>query len=187
MLGGFRVSVGSREVGETAWHLKKAAALVKLLALASGHALHREQAMELLWPGVGRRASSNNLRQALHAARRALHADPTAASRLLASSGERIVLCPEGNLWVDVEAFEEAAGGARRTKEPAAYEAALDLYAGELLPENRYEEWAEGPRARRYSASSCRRSRRPRTPTPPLCACTRCGRGGARHWLSTNG
>jgi len=49
---------------------------------------------------------------------------------------------------VDAEAFEEAAKGARRSKEPAAYEAALDLYAGELLPEDRYEEWAEGPRAR---------------------------------------
>jgi DNA-binding SARP family transcriptional activator len=148
LLGGFRVSAGSREVGEAAWRLKKAAALVKLLALAPGYALHREQAMEALWPGVGRRASSSSLRQALHAARGALHPDPTVASRLLASSGERIVLCPEVNLWVDAEAFEEAARGARRAKEPSVYEAALDLYAGELLPEDRYEEWAEGPRAR---------------------------------------
>ena len=48
-------------------------------------------------------------------------------------------LCPEGALWVDVEAFEGAARAAGRTKEPSAYEAALDLYAGELLPEDRYE------------------------------------------------
>ena len=49
---------------------------------------------------------------------------------------------------MDADAFEEAASGARRTREPAAYRAALDLYAGELLPEDRYEEWAEDPRAR---------------------------------------
>jgi len=65
----------------------------------------------------------------------------------LASSQEALVLCPEGGLWVDVEAFEEAARGARRAKEPAAYRAALDLYPGELLPEDHYEGWAEGPRA----------------------------------------
>ena len=32
---------------------------------------------------------------------------------------------------------------ARHEGEPAAYRAALDLYAGELLPGERYEEWAE--------------------------------------------
>ena len=48
---------------------------------------------------------------------------------------------------MDVEAFEEAAVTARRALEPAAYRAAIDLYAGELLPEDRYEAWAEERRA----------------------------------------
>ena len=56
------------------------------------------------------------------------------------------MLCPEGQLWVDVEAFEEAADTARRSKDPAAYRAAIELYSGELLPEDRYEEWAESRR-----------------------------------------
>jgi two-component SAPR family response regulator len=60
LLGGFRVSVGSRTIEEGAWRLRKAAALVKLLALASGHRLHREQVMDILWPDSGRRAASNN-------------------------------------------------------------------------------------------------------------------------------
>jgi predicted ATPase/DNA-binding CsgD family transcriptional regulator len=51
-------------------------------------------------------------------------------------------------LWVDVDAFEEAARTARRSHEPALYRAALDLYTGELLPTDRYEEWAEEPRLR---------------------------------------
>jgi DNA-binding MarR family transcriptional regulator len=37
LLGGLRVSVGSRSIEPDAWRLKKAAALVKLLALAPGH------------------------------------------------------------------------------------------------------------------------------------------------------
>ena len=49
LLGGFRVSVGLRSVEANDWRLKKAANLVKLLALASDHRLHKEQVMELLW------------------------------------------------------------------------------------------------------------------------------------------
>jgi two-component SAPR family response regulator len=47
---------------------------------------------------------------------------------------------------VDVEAFEETAAGARRSKDPLAYKAAIELYTGELLPEDRYEVWAHGRR-----------------------------------------
>jgi predicted ATPase len=49
---------------------------------------------------------------------------------------------------VDVEAFEQAASTARSSLEPTAHEAALDLYGGELLPADRYEEWAEEHRQR---------------------------------------
>ncbi len=148
LLGGFRVSVGSRTIKEGTWRLRKAASLVKLLALAPDHRLHREQAMDLLWPDLGRTAAFNNLRQALHTARRAMGPDPLAGSRYLASEEESLVLSPEGELWVDAEAFEEAASNAHRSREPAAYEAALYLYAGELLPGDRYEEWAEEHRRR---------------------------------------
>ena len=146
LLGGFRVSVGDSTVPANAWRLRKAASLVKLLALAPKHRLHREQAMDVLWPDLGKKAASNNLRQALHATRRAL--GPVAGSRYLTSEDEVLVLCPEGHLWVDVESFEEAAATARRARDPAAYRAALELYAGDLLPEDRYEEWAEVHRRR---------------------------------------
>src|SRR3712207_5259557 len=107
LLGGFRVSVGTHTVEEGAWRLRKAAALVKLLALAPGHHLHRERAMDLLWPDQGRRAAANNLSQALHAARRALGPDDArAASGYLASQGEQLVLCPGGEVWLDIDAFE---------------------------------------------------------------------------------
>ena len=144
LLGGFRVSVGSRAIAQHAWRLRKAAALVKLLALAPGHRIHREQAMEALWPEASRTAASNSLRTTLHAARKIL--EPDAASLYLASEGQSLLLCPEGDLWVDVDAFEEAATTARRSTDPAAYRAAIELYAGELLPEDRYEEWTEGRR-----------------------------------------
>src|SRR5215207_1888959 len=146
LLGGFSVSVGSRTIQHSEWRLRKVAALVKLLALAPGHRLHREQVIDLLWPDSGRKAASNNLRQVLHALRRTLVTSPTEGSRYLVSEDEQLVLCPVGQLRVDVEAFEAAAATARRAREPAAYRAAIDLYAGELLPGDRYEEWAEARR-----------------------------------------
>jgi len=144
LLGGFRVSVGTRTIEKDAWRLRKAASLVKLLALAPGHRLHRERVMDYLWPELNIKAASNNLRGALHAARRTL--EPDTGSRYLELQGEQLVLCPGGQLWVDVEAFEEAASTARRSRDPAAYRAAIELYTGELLPEDRYEEWLEGRR-----------------------------------------
>lgn len=109
LLGGFRVAVGPRTVGAGAWRLRKTASLVKLLALARGHRLHREQAMDLLWPNLGKLAASNNLRKALHAARAILSPGTGADSYYLRSEGEQIFLCPERRLWVDVEAFQDAA------------------------------------------------------------------------------
>ena len=117
---------------------------MKLLALAPGHRLHREQAIDLLWPESGRRPASNNLLTALHAARKVL--DPDAGCHYLASEDESLVLCPAGGLWVDVDAFEQAVATARRSQDPAAYRAALELYPGELLPDDRYEDWAESRR-----------------------------------------
>ena len=143
-LGGFQVAVGSRTLGAKQWRLRKAADLVKVLALAPKHRLPRERAMELLWPGFGKEAASNNLRQTLYAARKTF--DAVAGSRYLAPEDRSLVLCPENELWVDVEAFEGATLIARRSRSPATYRAALDLYGGELLPDDPYEEWAEARR-----------------------------------------
>ena len=96
LLGGFRV--GPRVVGENEWRLKKAASLVKLLALAAGHHLHREQVMDLLWPDLDSRAAANNLHYALHVARGVLGPGPRASASYLRLRGGRLQLCPGSQL-----------------------------------------------------------------------------------------
>src|SRR5215208_7146196 len=155
LLSSFRVWVGSRVIDENQWRLRKAKSLVKLLALSVGHRLHREQVMEMLWPGLEPHAAANNLYYALHVARRTLEPSglassgaDAAATGYLQLSDEQLTLCPDSALWVDVEAFEEGAAAARQAPlEPNAFRAAIDLYAGELLPEDRYETWVEERRA----------------------------------------
>ena len=107
LLGGFSVSVGSRTIAANEWRLRKAAALIKVISFTPDHRLHRD----LLWPTLGTRAAANNLRGALHVARRAL--DPDAGSRYLAPEDESLVLCPAFDLWMDVEALEQATATAR--------------------------------------------------------------------------
>ena len=136
LLGGFTAAVDGVDVPPGVWRLKKARELVKLLALAPGHRLHREQAMDALWQELGPAAAANNLNQAVHVARRALDANA------IEVRDEVLHL----TAIVDVDRFERAAADARRAGTPAGYRAALALYRGELLPENRYEDWTESRR-----------------------------------------
>ena len=136
LLGGFAAAVDGVAVPETAWRLKKARELVKLLALAPRHRLHREQAMDVLWRDRSPAAAANNLHQAVHVARRALGAEAIDVRDEVLSL----------TAVIDVDRLELAAADARRVRTPAAYWAALALHGGELLPENRYDDWAAARR-----------------------------------------
>lgn len=148
LLGVFRVAVGPRVIDDSAWRLRKARDLIKLLALAPEHRLHRERVIEALWSGVDLAAAGNSLSQILHFARHTL--EPNLARRKLPAylrlHDDIIVLAAFGQVHVDVTDFESVASAARSTKDRSAYRAALDLYAGDLLPDDVYDEWAAARR-----------------------------------------
>src|SRR5687768_3594138 len=81
LLGPFRVVVDGREVERRHFTRGKPKLLIKLLALQPYHQLHREQAMELLWPDADPESSTNNLHKAIHLARHALEPDLEVAAR----------------------------------------------------------------------------------------------------------
>jgi predicted ATPase/DNA-binding SARP family transcriptional activator len=137
LLGGFVVSIGERAIPAEAWRLSRARSLIKLLALAPGHRLTRDQLVEYLWPDFPPETAITNLYSTLNAARQVLA--PIAPLRL---RGGVLTLDATGMLIVDVAAFTAAAVVAQRSGEPGDYTAAIALYSGELLPEDRYEDWA---------------------------------------------
>ena len=109
-----------------------------------------------------REAAANSLRQTLHVARRVFDPDHEMGTRYLASQDEVLPLSPDSTLWVDVDAFEEAAKAARRSaqRQPECY----------LRPSYSREEWLgnshistgvdDGPaldRGRRLSVRACTR------------------------------
>jgi DNA-binding SARP family transcriptional activator len=148
LLGEFVVWVESRRIDDAEWRLRKAKSLIKLLALAPGHRLHREQVMDALWPDFDPDAAANNLHKTLHVARRALEPDlaPSQPSAYLHLEGDLVSVRAPGPLEIDVESFERALDAAGKTTDAAAYANAVGEYRGDLLPEDRYEDWAEGRR-----------------------------------------
>jgi predicted ATPase len=143
LLGAFSVSRDGDAVPDSAWRLRKAKSLVKLLALAPERRLHAEQAAELLWPERDPDSARNNLHQAIFAARRAFDSVGADGRGCLELHEEVITLCRHDQIEIDFVDFEAVAVVARELSTPAAYRAALDAYGGELLPEDRYEDWAE--------------------------------------------
>jgi DNA-binding SARP family transcriptional activator len=138
LLGGFEVSVDGTITHEACWRRRTAASLVKLLALAPGHRLHREQVIDLLWPDESPAEAAPKLHKAAHYARRAVARDDAVVLR-----NDVVQLFPGTDLIVDVVEFDELSRRALASGDPAAARDAIEHYRGELLPDDRYEDWAE--------------------------------------------
>jgi DNA-binding SARP family transcriptional activator/tetratricopeptide (TPR) repeat protein len=138
LLGRFAVTVDAVPVAESNWTRRRAGALVKVLAMAPGRRLHREQIIDLVWPDDTIDEAAPKLHKAAHFARRAIDVPNSVVLR-----GDNVLLCPDTDTIVDVIRFEDLARRALEDEDFAAARDALALYSGELLPQDRYEPWAE--------------------------------------------
>ena len=120
--------------------------MVKLLALAPQHRVHRDQVVEWLWPDAELAAATNSLNQVLHVARRALAPEAPRTSGFLHIRGEILSLSTHAPVLVNVATFESAAAVARAAGTLTAYQAAVDRYTGDILPDDLYSDWAAGRR-----------------------------------------
>jgi DNA-binding SARP family transcriptional activator/tetratricopeptide (TPR) repeat protein len=140
MLGTFSVDVARAPVAADAWSRRGAASLVKLLALAEGRTLHREQVIDALWPTVPVDAALPRLHKAAHYARRAL-ADRADGTPALVLHHDHVTLLPGADVRVDAVEFRRRAEKALASSSSSEAEAALAAYSGPLLPEDLYEPW----------------------------------------------
>jgi DNA-binding SARP family transcriptional activator len=101
--------------------------------------------MDALWPDFETAAAGANLRKALHEARGALEGVVSGSGARIMHDGDFLALEPQ-KLSLDVARFRTDLARARRAGAVDDYEEALAIYRGELLPDDRYDEWAAGPR-----------------------------------------
>ncbi|MFI6878088.1 ATP-binding protein [Streptomyces sp. NPDC050400] len=147
LFGGFVATRDSGPSPAERWTRPSAQTLVKLLAVVPDHQLHREQAMDICWPDADQHSATGSLRVALHAARRALEPElaPRASSAYLITDGALLRLDP-ATVRIDADDAEAAARAALAGRDPGELAAALGLFTGELLPEDRYASWAQARR-----------------------------------------
>lgn len=139
LLGGFRVVADGREAR---FEHRRAADLVKLLALAVPHRLPRDRVVEALWPGLGADSGAANLHKAASNARRALGHRQAVVLRT-----GLVELAPGAEIVTDVARFEAGDDSA---------------YAGPLLPDDAYEPWTLAERERLQDRHAARLRRRGR-------------------------
>jgi DNA-binding SARP family transcriptional activator/tetratricopeptide (TPR) repeat protein len=142
LLGAFEVTVDGAAVPPEAWSRRHAASLVKVLALAPGRRLHREQVIDALWPGQSLDGAAPRLHKATHYARKALGEGANA----LLSRNEMLALGED--VRVDAEEFRRLGERALLEDTADAAVAALAVHRGPLLPEDLYEPWAQDARDR---------------------------------------
>jgi len=150
MFGGLEVSIGERSVRERDWKKRKARLLFAMLMIRRGHDVSRDQIFEHLWPEMDEDRAKSNLYVIWS----------TMKSVLLGKDAEKGAKCPyvesvggvcrsvRENVRTDVDAFERATSQAREAETRADSTAALkayreisDLYRGDLLPGDCYEDW----------------------------------------------
>jgi DNA-binding SARP family transcriptional activator/tetratricopeptide (TPR) repeat protein len=138
LLGSFEVTIDGVASPAHAWTRRHAAGLVKLLALAHGRRLHREQVVDALWPNTSVEAALPRLHKAAHYARRGLGGDESSTVVL---RNDLVTLLPDAAVTVDAVEFRRLAEAAVARSSHDDAVAALELYTGGLLPDDRYDPW----------------------------------------------
>lgn len=155
-LGGFRVLRDGAPILERQWKGNKTKTLVKLLAAQDSGRLSRDAIAEHLWTGSSPDRLPARVSGLLHRTRKAL--EPKTRG-----DGDDSVIVIENNavslnrkrVWTDIDAFESSIRQAReaRTRNDLPrsldiFASAFELYAGDFLPGDVYDDWTATHRDR---------------------------------------
>ena len=139
------------------WKNSKTQALLKILAGERGRVFSTDELIEYLWAELDLRSAASNLRNRVAELRRILEPplERGEQSRYILTRRGGYALSAESDCWIDAEEFSQLEERGRRAHREGnfdeallCFERALDLYRGEYLAEDRYEEWALHARER---------------------------------------
>jgi DNA-binding SARP family transcriptional activator len=147
LLGKFEISMAGNVITSKDWKRRKAARLLQRLAYE--RSLHKDQAIEFLWPETEISTGSNNLYRILYSIRQTIGSFLGEETSEKIFSFENGILNLNDEVWVDSKEFQTLSSlqpDISPQQRISRYTQALNLYEGELLPEERYEEWTLLPR-----------------------------------------
>jgi DNA-binding SARP family transcriptional activator len=132
LLGGFEVWSGGEQL--RGFESQKVRALLAYLALHRGKPLGRDHLAGLFWGEKDPDAARRNLRQAIYNLKETLR-EERAPRPLLLIDAHELRFSADSDAWVDVEAFEHAAGAGAVSGRTGFHDlvGAAQLYRGDLL------------------------------------------------------
>lgn len=154
LFGGLEVSVGTRQVPERDWRKRKARLLFAMLALQQGREVPREQIYDHLWPEMDGDRSRNNFYVIWSSMKGALvpGSSKGEACPYIEHTGGVCKIVSE-HVHSDVAEFDLLMSSARQSESAGDgtaavryYEQVADLYRGELLPGDVYDDWFSAAR-----------------------------------------
>jgi DNA-binding SARP family transcriptional activator len=144
LMGTFSFVVNAATV--MSWPTGKGRAVFKYMLAHHNQPIPRDMLMDTFWPQAEPESARNSLNVALHGLRQALKT-VTDMPVILFEEGAYCI-SSEFHVWVDVDEFDRHVQAGRRldangqvTKAAAEYEAAIELYRGDFLSGDLYEEW----------------------------------------------
>ncbi len=145
LLGRFSVRSAGREIPPAEFRGRLVRTLVRLLITRQGQLVTRDYLTEALWPGRPPADPERNLNVMVARARRAL-GDPS----LIVTGSGGYSFQPVSGCMVDAEVFVSKVRAGRQNLNDGRhgsalrdFRAALDLWAGEPVTEDAYQEWAQ--------------------------------------------
>ena len=142
-LGDFVVRQGNRAIPPILFKRRRAGELMRLLLISPRQTLKLEQVIEALCPEKSPPCAIDLVHKATSTLRRALEPgipNHFPSRYIEVDEGEIRLHLPPGS-WVDFVSFEAAV-------EAQAWQEAIELYKGDLYPQDVYAEWAIIPRER---------------------------------------
>jgi DNA-binding SARP family transcriptional activator/ATP/maltotriose-dependent transcriptional regulator MalT len=156
LFGGLRVEVDGRFVEDKSWRKRKARLLFAMMTARCGKDIPRDQLIEYLWPDMNEQQALNNFYVAWSCMKHALIPDLRRGD-VCAFVEHRGGVCrtAAGGVETDVDKFDALLSAAAKARsqgdeasELTALQAAADLYRGEVLPGEAYDDWFSALRER---------------------------------------
>lgn len=153
-LGGFRVWLGDREILEKDWQRANAKRLFQYLITKRKQENPKEVVQLELWPELDEGTLDRDFKVALNALTKALEPDRKARSSsfYIIRNGSTYRLNPDSGYQLDSEIFqclfEEGLKENDRAIAKQKLEKGYELYKGDFLADNLYEDWAIEERER---------------------------------------
>lgn len=153
-LGGFRVRLGERELGEKDWQRGKAKELFQLLVVKRQHLLPKEEILAALYPEADEKSAGRDFKVALNALNTALEPQRRARSNpfFVQRHGSSYGLNLASGFELDAVEFESLMKAGLEETDPGKAQSLLDkgleLYKGAYMPDRRYEDWCIEERER---------------------------------------